>query len=372
MRKALTLSAIAVVASIGLAAPATAFAADSDQAPAGQSAASQSAPGADTQASAPNTHKLGQSTLSLSGQTGQPGDKVTVTIKAGFPAEHPDWMVATAKSTAFKDGKVELHYQGNGQWSGTATVASVANGPYTVTGDIDGKTTNPETFTVKQSSSHHLLGQSTLSLSGHTGQPGDKVTVTIKAGFPAEHPDRLVATAKSTAFKDGKVELHYQGNGQWSGTATVASVANRTYPVTGDIDGKTTNSENFTVQNCTCSAEMKKLQPAKHICPPQTAPMEKLKPSESSAQAGGQSESSAQAGGQSESSAQASSSNDTLPSAPVSPSHYQTPKGSVQAGMAPAAEGTGGMSSAALGLGAVALGAAGLVSAGLVRRHNDG
>ncbi|MFJ8012664.1 hypothetical protein [Streptomyces sp. NPDC096339] len=73
------------------------------------------------------------STLSLSTDSGRPGDKVVVTIRTGEKN-------AYVKSDAFTGGRVDLKSDGHGTWTGTAVVAKdVKTGYYGVEAYAGGK-----------------------------------------------------------------------------------------------------------------------------------------------------------------------------------------------------------------------------------------
>ncbi|MEV7586141.1 hypothetical protein [Streptomyces erythrochromogenes] len=124
MRKALTLPAIALAASMALGTTATAFAATTPADAAPPTAASPTA------APAPQP---GKNSLSLSTDFGRPGDKVAVTVRTAEKS-------ASVTSRAFTGGRVDLTSDGKGTWTGTATVAGdVTTGYYGVEAFAGGK-----------------------------------------------------------------------------------------------------------------------------------------------------------------------------------------------------------------------------------------
>ncbi|MET9852886.1 hypothetical protein ABZY57_08070 [Streptomyces sp. NPDC006450] len=218
MRKALTLSAIALASSMALAAPAVAFAADS--VPTAHSSASpEAAPVA----------------LKLSVSSGKPGDSVRMSM------EVPDGSTnLSISSKALND--VEMT-DGRGA---TATIAKVADGNYgislTGTGPDGKKLQATAQITVKEGkpTPTPTPTASTLSLSQDHGKPGDKIDVTIRTA-----PDEKSAFVRSDAF-GGQVDLKSNGKGVWTGTTVVArDVTSGYYGVEAYAGGKKFDTVKF-------------------------------------------------------------------------------------------------------------------------------
>ncbi|WP_405447959.1 hypothetical protein [Streptomyces erythrochromogenes] len=124
MRKALTIPAIALAATMALGTTATAFAATTS------TSAATAPPASPTAAPTPQP---GKNSLGLSTDFGRPGDKVVVTVRTGE-------KTASVTSQAFTGGRVDLKSDGKGTWTGTATVAKdVKTGSYGVQAFADGK-----------------------------------------------------------------------------------------------------------------------------------------------------------------------------------------------------------------------------------------
>ncbi|WP_327306101.1 hypothetical protein OG730_23585 [Streptomyces sp. NBC_01298] len=222
MRKALTLSAIALASSMALAAPAVAFAADSTP----------TAPVSSSPSPSPKTDAVA---LKLSVSSGKPGDSLQMSM------EVPDGSTnLSISSKALNDVKMT---DGRGA---TATIAKVADGSYGVsltgtgpdgkkiqaTAQLtvkDGKPTPPPTPTT-----------STVSLSKDSGKPGERIQVTIKTA-----PNEKSAFIKSDAF-GGQVNLKSNGKGTWTGTAVVAKdVKSGYYGVEAYAGGKKFDTVKF-------------------------------------------------------------------------------------------------------------------------------
>ncbi|MGW6704362.1 hypothetical protein ACWGDE_05660 [Streptomyces sp. NPDC054956] len=241
MRKALTLSAIALASSMALAAPAVAFAAD------GTPTASSSHGTASEAASA---------ALKLSTSSGKPGDSIT------FSMEVPDGSTnLSVSSKALDDVKMT---DGRG---GTAKVAEVADGNYGVsltgTGPDGKKIQATAQFTVKDGKPAPTPTTSTLSLSKDSGKPGDRIQVTIKTA-----PNEKSAFVKSDAF-GGQVNLKNDGKGIWTGTAVVSkNVKTGYYGVEAFAGGKKFDTVKFST-DATNNPTPKPapLDPSKHKTP---------------------------------------------------------------------------------------------------------
>ncbi|MFC9297430.1 hypothetical protein ACFTWH_16415 [Streptomyces sp. NPDC057011] len=220
MRKALTLSAIALASSMALGGTATAFAADATPSPTKSASAS---------AHAAPAH------LHLSAAGAKPGDSLT------FQMDVPDGSTnLSVSSKALADVKMT---DGRG---GTATVADVADGTYGVyltgTGPDGGKLQATAQLTVKKGGKP-TPSASSVSLSTDFGRPGDKVVVTIKTGAGEKN-----AFVKSDAF-GGQVNLKGDGKGTWTGTATVAKdVKTGYYGVQAYAGGKQFDTVKFSTE----------------------------------------------------------------------------------------------------------------------------
>ncbi|MEV7420958.1 hypothetical protein [Streptomyces sp. NPDC089919] len=229
MRKALTVPAIALAASLALAAPVAAYAADGTTNP-------------DASPTAPAAH----ASLMLSAATAKPGDTLEVDVRA------PAGSTALAVSSEAL-GDVTLHPTGNkgtevdGEWTGRATVAKVADGNYGVA------LTGAAPDGTKLQASVHLTVKagkptpppvpttSSVSLSADHGAPGDKIKVTVRTDV--KNADAYV---RSLAF-GGTVRLHQSGHGVWTGTAVVAKdVKLGYYGVDAFAGGKKFDTVKFT------------------------------------------------------------------------------------------------------------------------------
>ncbi|WP_405490252.1 hypothetical protein [Streptomyces sp. NBC_00096] len=216
MRKALTLSAIALASSMALAVPTVAFAADATP-------TASSSPGTDTHA-APVA-------LKLSTSSAKAGDSIQLSM------EVPDGSTnLSISSKALDDVKMT---DGRGA---TATVAKVPAGTYGVsltgTGPDGKKIQATAQLTVK--SDAPKPPESAVSLSKDSGKPGEKIRVTIKTA-----PNEKSAFIKSDAF-GGQVNLKNDGKGVWTGTAVVSNnVKSGYYGVDAFADGKKFDTVKF-------------------------------------------------------------------------------------------------------------------------------
>ncbi|MEU9253551.1 hypothetical protein AB0D66_17065 [Streptomyces sp. NPDC048270] len=217
MRKALTLSAIALASSLALGGATTAFAAD---APAPTASASTGAPAA-------------AASLKLSASSAKPGASVS------FQMDVPDGSTHLAVSS--KALAAVKMTEGRG---GTATVADVAEGTYGVsltgTGPDGAKLQATAQLTVKKGD-QPAPQPASVRLSTDFGRPGDKVVVTIKTG-------EKNAFVKSDAF-GGQVNLKSDGHGTWTGTAVVAKdVKTGYYGVQAFAGGKQFDTVKFSTE----------------------------------------------------------------------------------------------------------------------------
>ncbi|MFG2879677.1 hypothetical protein ACGFYU_32485 [Streptomyces sp. NPDC048337] len=219
MRKALTLSAIALASSMALGGATTAFAADATPSPTKSASASGHAASAG---------------LHLSASSAKPGDSVT------FRMDVPDGSTNLSVSSKALDGVKMTDGRG-----GTAKVADVADGTYGVsltgTGPDGGKLQATAQLTVKKGDKPSPSAPS-LSLSTDSGHPGDKVVVTIKT-------TEKNAFVKSDAFTGGQVNLKSDGKGTFTGTATVAKdVKTGYYGVQAYAGGKQFDTVKFSTE----------------------------------------------------------------------------------------------------------------------------
>ncbi|WP_185910912.1 hypothetical protein [Streptomyces sp. WAC07149] len=229
MRKALTLTAVALTTSLALGGATTAFAA-----------------GTPTPAPSPtaSTHPAASARVEVPSSPVKPGDAISVTVTA--PAGSANLAVSSAAL-----GGVRLTPGKDGSWSGTATVADVKDGSYGVslTGSAPDGTKLQATaqLTVKKGDAPKppTPASSGLRLSTDFGRPGDKVTVTVKTTAK----DVKDAYVKSAAFAGGRVDLKNDGHGTFTGTATVAKDA-RTgyYGVDAFAGGKKFDTVKFSVE----------------------------------------------------------------------------------------------------------------------------
>lgn len=239
MRKALTLSAIALASSMAVAVPTVAFAADSTPT-----------------ASASPSAKPAPVALKLSTDSAKAGDSIRLSM------EVPDGSTnLSISSKALDDVKMT---DGRGA---TATVAKVPAGTYGVsltgTGPKGEKLQATAQLTVKGDAPKPT--ESTLSLSKDNGKPGDKIQVTIKTA-----PNAKSAFVKSDAF-GGQVNLKNDGKGVWTGTAVVAKdVKTGYYGVDAFAGGKKFDTVKFSTDatgNPTPAPKPKPVDPKDHKTP---------------------------------------------------------------------------------------------------------
>ncbi|WP_371616514.1 hypothetical protein [Streptomyces sp. NBC_00454] len=238
MRKALTLSTIALASSMALAVPTAAFAADSTPTAAKASASAEAAPVA----------------LKLSTSTAKTGDSIQLSM------EVPDGSTnLQISSKALDDVKMT---DGRGA---TAKVAKVPAGTYgislTGTGPDGKKIQATAQLTVKADAPKPT--ESTLSLSADHGKPGDKIKVTVKTA-----PNEKSAFIKSDAF-GGQVNLKNDGKGVWTGTAVVSKdVKSGYYGVHAFAGGKEFDTVKFSTDATgTPKPKPAPLDPSKHKTP---------------------------------------------------------------------------------------------------------
>ncbi|MFE6907611.1 hypothetical protein [Streptomyces erythrochromogenes] len=194
MRKALTLPAIALAASMALGTTATAFAATTPADAAPPTAASPTA--------AP-TPQPGKNSLDLSTDFGRPGDKVIVTVRTGEKS-------ASVTSRAFTGGRVDLKSDGKGAWTGTATVAEdVRTGYYGIEAFAGGKQFDTVKFSTESGGTPDVkpTPQPTkppqphpqpLKPSEHRTPKGSVNTGEAPAGLPAGTPaDSLTGSGRA-------------------------------------------------------------------------------------------------------------------------------------------------------------------------------
>ncbi len=250
MRKALTVSAIAVVASMALAAPATAFAADASPS-ASASASATATPKDDT--------KKDDATKSDASDKAKADVAIVSTPKdpTGYKAgEQVRFQVETsgdAKVTGSSDALSGISFKkiGNGTYEGTGTVKAgygIGTAHLTVTANYgDTGAQGSATFLVNTEGSKPTPAPSkaSMSLSTDGGKVGDKVGITIKSGDLKGD-----AYVQSDAF-GGKVQLvqDKSAEGTWHGTATVASnVKDGYYPVKGYVGDTLIDTAKFGTQ----------------------------------------------------------------------------------------------------------------------------
>ncbi|MEU9109374.1 hypothetical protein AB0D54_34630 [Streptomyces xanthophaeus] len=249
MRKALTISAIALASSMALGGAATAFAADAPT----PTPTPTSSPGSRT---APHTAPAG---LKLSTATAKPGDSVQ------FQMEVPDGSAnLSVSSKALNDVKMT---DGRG---GTAKVAEVPDGSYgislTGTGPDGAELQATAQLSVKAAAPKPTPQAPSLNLSTDFGHPGDKVVVAIRT-------TEKNAYVRSDAF-GGQVNLKSDGKGTWTGTAIVAKdVKTGYYGVQAFAGGKQFDTVKF-------STEATGGKDVKPHTDPRVEPLKPLKPSE--------------------------------------------------------------------------------------------
>ncbi|MFJ4476148.1 hypothetical protein [Streptomyces xanthochromogenes] len=190
MRKAFTASAVAVAAALALAAPATAFAAGSASASptdAASSPGSSVSPSSSAPPSGSATPTPSAPSVTLSSDTGRPGDKITVTIRQ---SGHKG--TAHVVSKAF-GGRVNLtpDPKATGVWHGTATVANYPRDYFGVQAFVDGKLFDTVKFTVGEpkddhKDDHHGKGDHDTTPPHHHATPKGSVN-TGMAPVPEDH-----------------------------------------------------------------------------------------------------------------------------------------------------------------------------------------
>lgn len=218
MRKALTLSAIALASSMALGGATAAFAADSPT---------------PTSSSSPSPHTAAAG-LELSASKAKPGDAIRMSM------EVPDGSTNLSISSKALD-----HVKMTDGRGATAEVAKVPAGTYGVsltgTGP-DGKKIQA-TAQLTVTSDAPKPTESTVSLSRDNGKPGDKIQVTIKTA-----PNEKSAFVKSDAF-GGQVSLKNDGKGVWTGTAVVSKdVKSGYYGVDAFAGGKKFDTVKFSTE----------------------------------------------------------------------------------------------------------------------------
>ncbi|MFC7306353.1 hypothetical protein ACFQVC_19275 [Streptomyces monticola] len=172
-----------------------------------------------------------QASLSLSADSGKPGDKVGITIKAGDLKGD-----AYVTSDAF-GGKVALKQdRADGTWHGQATVSKDTKlGYYGVTGYVGSTKVDTVKFTVTEGGTTPVVGRSSISVSPGEGHAGDLVKLAVKA--PSANPTGTV-TVDSKAFT-GQARLTLGKDGVWKGTARVGNVRPNTYKVRSGTGAET-------------------------------------------------------------------------------------------------------------------------------------
>ncbi|MDG4865691.1 hypothetical protein P8605_46835 [Streptomyces sp. T-3] len=392
MRKALTLSAIAVVASVGLAAPATAFAAD---------ATPSATPSASASASAKSDKSSAAPVVSI---TSSPKDKAG--YKAGEAVTFKVSTSGTAKVTASSDALTGISVSGSGDsYTGTGTVKSgygIGTAHIKVTANYgDTGAEGSASFSVNTGGVKPDPGKASMSLSKDSGKAGDKIDITIKGGDLKGN-----ATVKSDAFGGTvKLERDPQHEGTWHGQATVSGkVADHGYyAVNGYVGDQLVDQAKFTITENTPTPP-KPGQSSLSLTPGSGKSGDKINLtltgsgnpqssySANSAAFGGNVKLTLGKDGKwhgtatvanvklgaykvtanSGATATFNVTGKTVnPVKPVNPSDHKTPKGSVNTGMAPAADSSSNAGDIALGAGVAALGAAGLTSMAVLRRRNN-
>ncbi|MFI5806083.1 hypothetical protein [Streptomyces sp. NPDC051561] len=341
MRKAYTLSAIAVAATLAMAGPATAFASESAAPPA--------ASGADTSSS--DTTSTGTSSTDQGASDKAEAPVVSVSSSprdasgyaAGevveFQVTAPSSAKVSASSDALQNISLTQVSTGDGHTvhRGTGTVKAgfgIGTAHLSATADFgDTGSQGTTSFSVNTDPRPTptppvpVPSKASMSLSTDGGKPGDKVAVTIRSGNLKGN-----ATVKSGAFT-GTVNLERdpQHEGTWHGRATVSShTASGYYAVDGYVGTTKFDTAKFGVaagdaaNHNSAKQHTAKQHTAKH----------------------------------------------THHVKPLQPQQYKVPKGSVQTGMAPASD--GGPSAGLIGAGAL-LGVGALTGTiALRRRHSNG
>ncbi|MFJ6798177.1 hypothetical protein [Streptomyces sp. NPDC091268] len=248
MRKALTLSALALASSMALGGATTAFAADAP--------APQTDPGSSSSPSAsPRTDHAG---LTLSTASAEPGDTVR------FQMDVPDGSTHLSVSSEALDGVRMTDGRG-----GAAKVAAVGAGTYGVsltgTGPDGAKLRATAQLTVTAAkpapTPTPAPGDATVNLSTDFGRPGDRVVVTVKTSAKD-------AWVTSDAF-GGRVDLKNDGKGAFTGTAIVAKdVKTGYYGVWAFAGGKQFDTVRFSTEGKSAPAVTPKpLKPSEHKTP---------------------------------------------------------------------------------------------------------
>ncbi|MBC9716451.1 hypothetical protein H9Y04_28355 [Streptomyces sp. TRM66268-LWL] len=246
MRKAFTVSAIAVAASLAIAAPATAFAADASPSPSVSATASPSPSASATPSK--DSEGLAKADVAVVSTPKDPtgykaGEQVKVQVETSGDAK------VTGSSDALNG--ISFKKIGTGTYEGTGTVKSgygIGTAHLTVTvnyGDTGAQ--GSATFLVNTDGGKPTPepSKASMSLSTDGGKVGDKVGITIKSGDLKGD-----AYVQSDAF-GGKVNLvqDKSAKGTWHGTATVASnVKDGYYSVKGYVGSTLVDTAKFGTQ----------------------------------------------------------------------------------------------------------------------------
>ncbi|WP_433543876.1 hypothetical protein ACQPZG_01250 (plasmid) [Streptomyces sp. CA-294286] len=362
MRKAFTLSAIAVAATVAMAAPATAFASETGASSTPVAAASgtpsatdtpsapASSPASDTPTAAPSAPDKAEApavsvTSTPKDRTGYAAGEVV-----RFKVTAPAGAKVSAKSDALD--RISLTPSaGTGEhpvYAGTGTVKAgfgIGTAHLTVTADYgDTGAQSSAAFLVNTDARPSptppvpVPAHASMTLSTDGGKPGDKVAVTIESGNLKGN-----ATVKSRAFT-GQVNLERDPlhEGTWHGRATVSDhTRSGYYAVDGYVGTTKIDTAKFGVAAGSAAADNRR-----HT----TTDNRRHTAADSRRHTAAHTRS------------------DQVK--PVQPHQYKVPEGSVRTGMAPAASADGINTGLVAG---TALGATALIGAfALRRRHGNG
>ncbi|SDL16254.1 hypothetical protein [Streptomyces indicus] len=250
MRKALTVSAITLAASMAIAAPATAFAADASPSPSTSATSAASDDGTAKKSDDGAKQDASDKAQAKVAITSTPKDKTG--YKAGELVTFTVTTSGKAKVSASSDALtgVSVTAQGDTSYTGTGTVKEgygIGTGKLTVTVNYpDTGAQSTATFPVNTGTAPKPdPAKASMSLSTDGGKVGDKVGITIKSGDLKGD-----AYVQSDVF-GGKVKLarDKSAEGTWHGTATVSQDAKTGYyGVKGYVGSTLVDTAKFGVQ----------------------------------------------------------------------------------------------------------------------------
>ncbi|MFJ6695359.1 hypothetical protein ACIQM4_04710 [Streptomyces sp. NPDC091272] len=244
MRKAFTISAIAVAATLAMAGPATAFASEGPASPA-VSVSDTPSPATSPSDSHPSDKAEAPVVSVISAPKDKTGYAAGEVVK--FKVSAPAGAKVSASSDALNGITVTQTGKGgdHNTYLGSGTVKSgfgIGTAHLTVTADFgDTGSQGATSFLVNTDTRPSPTppvpapSQASMSLSTDGGKPGDKVAVTIKSGNLKGN-----ATVRSAAFTSTvKLERDPQHEGTWHGQATVSGNTKTGYYAVSGYVGNT-------------------------------------------------------------------------------------------------------------------------------------